>query len=204
VLFMRVLNVAIVGAVALVAAPVLQSGAQSSRVSDSLDRPFVSGGRIQMDLAAGEYRIAGHPDNRIQVGWRVRNPNDLSRVRVRADIRGSDAALSTDGPGNGFSVEMLVPAHADLHVRLTAGELAIKGIVGNKDFRVHAGELDIDVGHAEDYKSVNASVWAGELHAEPYRMVKEGLFRSFSWQGPGSYRLRAHLKAGELRLRSSM
>ncbi len=197
---MRVLNVAIVGAVALVMTPSLQSTSQSSRVSDSLERPFVSGGRIQMDLAAGEYKVGGHPDNRIQVGWKVRNPNDLSRARVRADVRGSDATLSTDGPGNGFSVEILVPAHTDLHVRLTAGELTVRGIAGNKDVELHAGQIDVDVGRAEDYSSVEASVWAGELQAEPYRVVKEGLFRSFNWQGPGSYRLRARLKAGELRL----
>ena len=87
--------------------------------------------------------------------------------------------------------------------RLTAGELTIEGIDGNKDVSLHAGELDIDVGRAEDYRSVSASVWAGEVHASPFNVSKEGLFRSFSWSGKGAYTLEARLKAGEIDLRTA-
>jgi hypothetical protein len=108
----------------------------------------------------------------------------------------------TDGPDH-FEVDIQVPSRADLYVRLTAGELTIEGIEGNKDVGLHAGELDIDVGRPEDYKSVSASVWAGELHATPYNENKEGLFRSFDWTGKGPYTLEARLKAGEVRLHAN-
>ena len=39
--------------------------------------------------------------------------------------------------------------------------------------------------------------------AVPFNVLKEGLFRSFTWNGQGTYRFRAHLKAGELRMSSS-
>jgi len=171
-------------------------------LSDSLERPFLTNGRINMDLSAGEYRITGSADNRIRMQWTVRYASDLAKVRARADVNATQARITTDGPSNHFKVSIQVPSRADLYVRLTAGELVLKGIEGNKDIESHAGELDIDVGRAEDYNRVDASVWAGELQAAPFRMFKEGLFRSFDWVGKGPYRLHAKLKAGEIRMHS--
>ena len=79
----------------------------------------------------------------------------------------------------------------------------IRRVEGDKDVELHAGELDIDVVRAEDYKHVDAGVWAGELHAAAFRVAKEGLFRSFDWTGTGRYSLHAHLKAGEIRLHAN-
>jgi hypothetical protein len=196
------MNAALLG-IALVSAPALQA-TQESRTSDSLERAFVANGRIRMDLSAGEYRISGSPDNRIRLDWKVRDSDQLWRVKTRVDVRGSDATVMTDGPSNHFSVSIQVPARSDLYVRLTAGELRLERVEGNKDVELHAGELDIDVNRAEDYHSVDASVWAGEIHADPFHITKEGLFRSFDWRGKGPYRLHAKLKAGEVRLFSKM
>lgn len=173
---------------------------QDSGRSSSLERAFVANGRIRMDLSAGQYRIEGSPDNRIRLDWTVRYPDQLSEVRARADVNGPDAAISIDGPHDSFRVVIQIPARADLHVRMTAGELRVERIAGNKDISLHAGELDIDVGNPDDYRRVEASIWAGELRPGPFGRVKEGLFRSFDWSGNGNYRLEARLKAGELRL----
>jgi hypothetical protein len=166
----------------------------------SLERPFAAGGRITMDLSAGEYEITGSPDNRIRLDW---DTDDRDDVDNRVTITGTEARISTDGPNNHFRVRIQVPARSNLYVRLTAGELAIKGIEGDKDVEVHAGELDIDVVRPEDYNHVDAKIWAGEIHASAFRVTKEGLFRSFDWSGNGKYRLHAHLKAGEMRLHSA-
>jgi hypothetical protein len=177
---------------------------QDGRVSDSLERAFASNGRIVMDLSAGEYLIVGSKESRIRLDWSVRDADQLRRVRARADVRGNEATVTTDGPTNHFRVAIQVPARADLYIRLTAGELKVENIQGNKDIESHAGELDIDVGRPEEYHHVEASIWAGELHAAPYHISKEGLFRSFDWKGRGPYRLHARLKAGELRLHSRL
>lgn len=197
---MRVLFAAALVAIALVTVTAAQSDRSSANRSDSLEQAFVTNGRIRMDLSAGEYRITGTSDNRIRMAWTVRDPEQLSRVRTRADVRGSEATITTDGPQNQFRVTIEIPSRADLHVRLTAGELRIERVEGNKNISSHAGEIDIDVGNSEDYRRVEASVWAGELHAGPFGQSKEGLFRSFDWDGKGPYRLEARLKAGELRL----
>jgi hypothetical protein len=188
---------------AFIGAPAVGTAADE-RVTDSLERAFVANGRISMDLSAGEYRILGRQDDRIRLDWSVRDADQLRRVRARADVRGNEATVTTDGPTNHFKVAIQVPARADLYIRLTAGELKVENIQGNKDIESHAGELDIDVGRPEEYHHVEASIWAGELHAAPYHVSKEGLFRSFDWKGRGPYRLHARLKAGELRLYSRL
>jgi hypothetical protein len=184
---------------ALVAAPL--AGTDQGRAKDSLERNFFQNGRIRMDLAAGEYHISGSPDNRIHLEWSVREADQLWRVKARADIQDRIARISTDGPSNkGLKFDIRIPRQTDLYVRLTAGDLRIDGIQGNKDVELHAGDVRIDVGRADDYHNVDASVWAGEIRAAPFQVHKEGLFRSFDWRGKGPYRLHAKLKAGDLRL----
>ena len=154
-----------------------------------------------MDLSAGAYRVSAGPDDRIRVEWTVRHQHELRDVEADVEVDGSDATVVVvDGPRNGFHVDIEVPRRADLTIRLSAGELSVEDIVGNKDIRLHAGELRIDVGDTHDYRRVEGSVWAGELQAEPFRITKGGLFRSLDWRGTGEFFLKAHLKAGELRL----
>lgn len=196
-----ILASALVGTM-LVAAPETQSTPET-RPSGSLERAFAANGRISMDLSAGEYRITGSGDHRIRLDWIVRDREKLSQIQILAEVRGRDAAITTDGPDNSnFRVAIHVPVRADLYIRLTAGELTIEDVEGNKDVALHAGELNIDIGRAEDYSRVEASVWAGEVDASPYQVNKGGLFRSFDWRGRGPYRLEARLKAGEVRLYS--
>jgi hypothetical protein len=195
---MRTLVAAALLGTALVAIPSSQT-AQDSRLSDSLERPFPANGQIRMDLSAGEYHVSGSKLNRVRLQWRVRNPEELSQVRAKADVRGREASIMTDGPEH-FKVDVEVPARTDLHIRLTAGELRVDNVEGNKDIGLHAGELNIDVVRPEDYSRVSASVWAGEIHAAPFQLSKEGLFREVDWTGKGPYRLQAKLKAGEVRL----
>jgi len=188
---------ALLGTACLAASVLL---AFQERPTDSLERAFASNGRIKMDLSAGEYRISGVSDNRIRLDWSVRDADQLSKVQARADVKGTEATITTDGPSNHFKVNIQVPTRTDLYVRLTAGDLRIEQIEGNKDVEVHAGDVRIDVGRAEDYQKVDAGIWVGDLNARPFQISKEGLFRSFDWKGNGPYRLHAHLKAGDLRL----
>ena len=199
---MRVaLATAILGA-ALVVSPSSQTAAP--KPSDSLERPFVQNGKVRMDLGAGDYLISGSQDNRIRVAWSVRDATTLPRVHARADVHGSDATIAADGPSNnsGLRFTIQVPNQTDLYIRLTAGDIRIEDVRGNKDVELHAGDLRIDVGRAEDYHHVDASLWAGDIHAAPFHVFKGGLFRSFDWTGKGPYRLHAKLKAGDLRLYS--
>ena len=169
------------------------------RPSDFLERDFAPGGHVHLDLSAGQYEIVGTPDRRLRIEWSVRRQYQLRSVRTRANISGSDAWVMVRGPDNsGFRVVVRVPSRSDLTVDLSAGEIHVAGIEGNKNIESYAGEVHINVGRAQDYGRVHASVWAGEIKAIAFNTSKDGLFRSFDWSGRGPYVLSVSLWAGEL------
>jgi hypothetical protein len=169
-----------------------------------VERPFVQGGKLTMRLGAGRYTIEGTPDAHLRVGWTTRKPGDARHVRVKVETAGSEATVRTEGPSNGFEVTIGVPARSDLWVRLTAGDMTIRGVTGHKDVSAWAGELKIAVGDGGAYRSVDTSVLAGEIQAPTLNGSKGGVFRSFFWQGQGKYELRARLTAGEIQLRDAI
>ena len=171
--------------------------AQSPRV----ERAFVSGGTVDLELAAGEYTISASPDDRIRVQWQTNRPEDMDNVDVDVDIKGSHARIQTDGPlRDGMTVRIELPRRTHIVARLSAGELRLSGIEGSKDVEARAGELTIATGGPQHYRRVDASVRIGELSATPFKVDTGGFFRSFTWSGTGQYELQAHLTVGELRL----
>jgi hypothetical protein len=182
----------VVGMLALAAAAAAEQGTS--------ERPFASGGRVRLDLSAGAYTVRAGRGDRIQVQWETQQ-GDGSQVKADLQVNGATATVRTTGPRNGFKVVIEVPARTDLNVDLTAGDLRIEGITGNKDVGSWAGNIVIDVGRADEYARVDASVKAGDISAVPFNARKGGLFRSFTWKGPGQYTLKVNLTAGNLVLR---
>ena len=162
------------------------------------EKDFVSGGKIEMTLESGDYHIRASSDNRIHVHW---NEASAKGVRVKLTANGKSAELRVENtPHNNFHATIEVPALTDVRVRLTAGNLEMSGIKGDKDIEANAGNLNISVGSSNDWGDVDASVTAGDLHAPAFKAATGGLFRSFKWKGPGKYRLRVHLTAGDINL----
>ncbi len=162
------------------------------------EKPFVSAGRIDINLSGGDYEILAAADNRIRVTL-TRNPGS---TKVEIAATGSQAAVKvTDTPHNNFSATIEVPKIANLTVHLTGGNLTINGISGNKDVDSYGGNLTIAVPDPNEYASVDASVKAGDLSARPFGGSKSGLFQTFTWSGKGKYTLRAKLGAGNLELK---
>ena len=177
--------------------------AQTPAPPSSMEREFRHGGSVRMDLAPSETHVTAATGDRITVRWETKTLRQLRDVKVSIDTKGSEATIRTDGPHNDLRVFIEVPARSDLYIRMSAGELHIEGIEGDKDVELRAGELHIDVLDPQSYERVDASVRAGEVNAAPFDVEKGGLFRSFQWRGHGRYRLHAHLTAGELTLHSS-
>jgi hypothetical protein len=168
-----------------------------SRTWTDLGQP--QGGNLHLDLSAMGVVIHPSADGHVRVRYTGRRELDLSRVRVRfeSSSRESDLRVSST-PHNDFQMEIEVPRTTDLVLRMSAGELTIQGVEGNKDLRLHAGELIVQVGDPSTYGPVSASVWAGELNPGPFGEPKEGVFRSFHHEGSGRYSLLAKVKAGEV------
>lgn len=192
----------IAGALALGACgPPAGASARLESITSPVERAFAPGGRVSMHLSAGQYAIEGSPDDKVHVSWETRDPADMRKASASVTVTGTEASIRIDGPSNGFKVRIAVPARTDLYVRLTAGEVRVKGIDGHKDLSAYAGELHVRVGRADAYRSVDTSVLAGEIQASPFGGSKGGVFRSFRWDGPGAWDLRARLTAGEIQLR---
>jgi hypothetical protein len=80
------------------------------------------------------------------------------------------------------------------------GMATIKSVHGNKDVEIHAGQLTMQVGDPKDYGRIEASVMMGELNFNALGISKGGLFRSFKKDGPGKYKLYAHVASGQIDL----
>jgi hypothetical protein len=162
------------------------------------EKDFVSGGKVEITLESGGYKIRASADNRIHVRW-----NEASGARVKLSTNGKSADLRVENtPHNNFHATIEVPALTDLRIRLTAGDMSVTGIKGDKDIELNAGDLNISVGSSSDWGDVDASVTAGDIHAPAFQAAKGGMFRSFHWKGPGKYKLHVHLMAGDVNLRN--
>lgn len=160
---------------------------------------FVSGGKVRMDLCPSGMEVVGKDSNLLRVEYDSNRGND---VRVRIQVSGDRADLSVRGcPHNNFQVRIEIPKSTALYVRMMAGQLDVRDVTGDKDVALSFGQLNLDVGKAEQYGHVDASVNSGEINASAFDVEKGGLFRSFSKSGPGKYRVHAHVGAGELDLR---
>lgn len=162
------------------------------------EKDFVSGGKVAITLESGDCDIRASLDSRIHVRW-----NEANGARVKLTTNGKSADLRVENtPHNDFHATIEVPALTDLRIRLTAGDMSVTGIKGDKDIEINAGDLNVSVGSAGDWGDVDASVTAGDLNAPAFKAASGGLFRSIKWKGPGKYRLHVHLMAGDVNLRN--
>ena len=175
-----------------------QSPTQTQAPAEAAEKPFASGGKIEMQLASGGYVIRPGSGNTIRVSFSGNVGSataDVSTAETQANVTVKDT------PRNNFQATIEVPRNADLVIRLTAGELKVEAINGNKDIESNAGNVDVVTGDAKDYASVDASVQAGDINAEAFGESRSGVFPKLTWSGQGKYTLRARLIAGNLTLR---
>jgi hypothetical protein len=168
--------------------------------AETIERQFVSGGTVRLDLSAGDYDIVASRDDRIRITLTDRGRNDPDAY-VDLDIKGSQATIETNNSfDDGLDVRIELPRRTHIVLKLTAGDLKVEGIEGSKDVSARAGDVTIAIGARDQYRHVNASIRIGDLNVEPFNVNKGGFFRSFEWNGKGQYDLRAHLTVGDLKL----
>jgi len=164
---------------------------------------FAAGGRLRLRVRSAEVRIIGTADPRVSVELSGRSAQDARKLKVRFDRHATTGEMRiSGGPRNGLTITIRIPSDTDLYARIPFGDVSVRNITGNQDVALHAGNLTVDVGDPAEYSRVDASVFTGELDAEPFRESHGGLFRFFRTNGPGRYRLHAHVGAGQLTLRS--
>jgi hypothetical protein len=179
--------------------------AQDAKIEEGNKSPveakFAPGGQIRMDLCSSGVELIGKDEGRLRVSYGSRHGND-DAVKVRIQVSGSEADLRVTGCAhNNFQMTIEVPKSSSLYIRMFAGDLNVRSITGDKDVKLHFGQLTMEIGNPFDYAHVQASVSSGDLEAPGFDISKGGLFRSFERTGPGKYRVYAHVGAGQLELR---
>jgi len=184
--------------VAVVAAAALSTAALIHAQNKITEKPFVSGGRIELWLNAGDFEVKPAAGNLI----RVTITGAMGNTKVELTTNGTQGkVVLRDSPNNNFGAVIEVPKVADLMIRMYAGDLNVGGIAGSKDIESKAGDVRINAGPAADYASVDASVKIGDLSPGPFGDAKgDFLSKSINWAGKGKYKLRATLLAGDLKL----
>jgi len=196
-----------VAAVLLAAGFVLAGGARAGAdapTPNPVSMNFAAGGAIHMNFKTGTAEVIGAPDEKISVSWRSsKYPEDEREVSVQLRRTGpADATLDVKGPGEHMKYRVEVPRQSSVNIEMQAGELVVRGIQGNLDAELLAGEMDLRLPAAARYRKVSAAVTVGEISARPWDKDVSGLFRSLSVTNEGDYELSARLLAGELRIRS--
>ena len=176
---------------------------QGDRPQATGQQKFMSAGTVRLHLEAGEYIIRASAAENIAVTCHARSEERLKQVKVEIRVQGTHAnVFVTNTPNNNFSAVIDVPRRSNLWVRLTAGQLTVEDIEGDKDLEIRAGQMSVAIPRPQDYGLREASVTTGAIEASAFDVSKGGLFRSFHQEGPGKYRLHAHVIAGEIDLRA--
>lgn len=161
------------------------------------EKPFASGGKIEMQLEGGSYSIRPAATDQIRVAF----GENAGNAQAVLTTNGGQANVSIQNtPHSNFRATIEVPKTADLMVHLSGGELKMEPITGNKDVQSAGGDIEIGVSDPNEYSSVDASVKVGDLDGGPFGKSESGLSPHITWSGPGKYTLRATLGAGDLRL----
>ena len=171
--------------------------ASPDSVNTSIEKQFVGGGRIDLNLSAGGYVIRGTPDNRISIEL---NPSQAPHVRAGIKIEGNHARIDVSGPEHNFQATIFIPQRSDLVSSQSVGDLRIQAVEGNKDIDLNVGSLKVDVPKAADYGEVDATVRIGSLKAPAWNAQRDGFFRSLQTHGQGKYSLNAHVGVGDMTL----
>jgi len=159
---------------------------------------FAAGGQLRLSLCSGGAQVQGIDEDKIRISFSSKDESTAHvRVKVLTTEKQADVRVA-ECPHSNFQVKIEVPKSSHLYVRMFAGDLEMRDLVGDKDVEIHAGQLTMHIGQPTDYAHVDGSVTSGGLEAPPFAVSKGGLFRSFRKVGPGKYRLHAHVGAGEL------
>jgi hypothetical protein len=158
---------------------------------------------LAIELSSGDYQIVASESDSIAVMYQEDTPEQQSKVQVQIASGHGQNYLKIAGPKNKFHVVIEVPRKTDLRVRMVAGDLRVGEVEGNKDIEIRAGNLELTAIRPQDYAKADFSVRVGDVNAPVFNASKSGFWRSFRTQGPGKYRLHAHVGVGDLTLRTN-
>jgi len=179
--------------------PAAAGESQTGRVQYEFD--LAPSRTLSLNVRSGDVVIEGADAPKLAISFDGENSDKATDVKVTFKDKGDTVECGiTDGPHNDFRILIAVPRRLNLVVRMPFGAMQISDIEGSKDVSLHAGDLDVGIGSADDYAHIDASVGTGEIDLSALNVETGGFFRKFHKDGPGLYELRVHVGAGQVTL----
>ena len=170
----------------------------------TLDAPLRPRAVLRVHSRPAGIEIVGTDQAAIHVSCTTGDEGDAQRIRIRFQGNQDDETLTISGDlrkGNNVRVRIEVPRKTSLRVEMSAGEVKVEEIAGDKDIDLYAGRIAISSTHLWNYRSVDVSVSIGAVKAPVYGAEKGGFFRGLTKEtADGEYSLHAHVITGEIDL----
>jgi DUF4097 and DUF4098 domain-containing protein YvlB len=170
----------------------------------TLDAPLRPRTVLRVHSRPAGLEIVGTDQAAIHVSCTSGDEDDAQRIRIQFQGNQDDETLTIGGDlrkGNNVRVRIEVPRKTSLRVEMSAGEVKVEEIAGDKDINLYAGQITISSTRPWDYRSVDVSVSIGEVNAPVYGAQKGGFFRGITKETPdGEYSLHAHVITGQIEL----
>jgi hypothetical protein len=192
--------------VALLACNLLALAQTRIPCSQALTHPLPSRSVLMIDSTPAGLEIVGTDQDELHVSCTAGDSQDARNIALHFSPSSSGSKLSIQGAhahhgDHNLQIRIEVPRRTNLSVRMFAGQVTVDEVKGDKDIEIGAGQITISSIHAGDYRSVKASVGAGEVQAQAFGADQGGLFRTFDREIPGGdYRLQAHVTTGQIQL----
>jgi hypothetical protein len=147
---------------------------------------FASRGQLELRIRPAQIHIIGSDEERIVIRVGGRDGLDSRDVEARFEKHGKSGVLEiTGGPRNDVTITVQVPKESNLVVRVFAGDVEVRDIVGDKDVELDFGALRIGVGDPTGYSTVKAFRYRQvKSTRNPSANRAEGYFDP--WKNPGT------------------
>jgi len=166
---------------------------------EGFEAHLTGGTMLRVHLHDGDFRIVGSDAEKISIHAEGNNIEQAKNIQVKLTRSGNVADLKLSHvPKKELQVTIEIPRTTDLYARMRGGDLAVLGIMGDKDLELTGGDLTVGVGSPQDYAHVDLSVRFGDVKGSQFGEPKGSMGNSVRMDGNGKYRLRAHVMAGDL------
>ena len=158
---------------------------------------------LAIELGSGDYQIVPSESDCIAVVYQENTQQQANKVEVQIASGHGQNTLKIGAPKSDFHAVIEVPRKTDLRVRMTAGDLHVGEVEGNKDIEMRTGNLELTSIRPEEYAKADFAVRVGDLNAPNLNAGRSGMLRSLQTRGPGKYKLHALVGVGGLTLRTN-
>lgn len=156
-----------------------------TKVSHLSARLF-SSGTLVINSRVGDLHIQGWDNPRVEIeveklvraGSETKAQKLYPQIQVRLEGKDQEVRLSTIYPPRklwrpfrneskltvNFRIKM--PFDSNLKLKCVDGDVHIAGIMGHQELRVNYGDVEIDVPHLYDLRSLNAHSWLGYVQSD--------------------------------------